>query len=73
MVDLAALSLECFNQLGPEGTNPCLCGEAREFLLFPQGVMDNTHFQERGAARLADMVVGGLKALGLQPLSLFLR
>ena len=35
--------------------------------------MDNTHFQERGAARLADMVVGGLKALGLQPLSLFLR
>ncbi|WP_339266378.1 hypothetical protein NYE54_22845 [Paenibacillus sp. FSL K6-1330] len=48
-------------------------GRSGEFLLFPQGVMDNTHFQERGAARLADMVARRLKALGLQPLSLFLR
>lgn len=74
LVDLATLSLECFNQLGPEGTKSVfMWGRPGEFLLFPQGVMDNTHFQERGAARLADMVVGGLKALGLQPLSLFLR
>ena len=72
LVDLAALSLECFNQLGPEGTKSVFMGRPGEFLLFPQGVMDNTHFK-RGAARLADMVVGGLKALGLQPLSLFLR
>ncbi|MCV4232303.1 rhamnogalacturonan acetylesterase [Virgibacillus sp. LDC1] len=74
LIDLAALSLEYFNQLGPEGTKSVfMWGRPGEFLLFPQGVTDNTHFQERGAARLADMVARRLKALGLQPLSLFLR
>lgn len=74
LVDLAALSLEYFNRLGPEGTKSVfMWGRPGEFLRFPQGVMDNTHFQQRGAAQLADMVVGALKSLGLQPLSLFLR
>lgn len=74
LVDLAALSLEYFNRLGPEGTKSVfMWGAPGEFLLFPQGVTDNTHFQQRGAAALAELVVGALKALGLQPLSLYLR
>ncbi|MGG3507544.1 hypothetical protein ABES58_18935 [Paenibacillus lautus] len=48
-------------------------GRPGEFLLFQLGVMDNTLFQERCAIRLADMEVRALKALGFQPLSLFLR
>lgn len=74
LVDLAALSLDYFNRLGPDGTKSVfMWGAPGEFLLFPQGVMDNTHFQQRGAVNVAELVIGALKGLGLQPLSLYLR
>ncbi|MFE0559843.1 hypothetical protein ACFW1P_28375 [Paenibacillus sp. NPDC058910] len=51
-------------------SNPCLCGGSQgSFFCFRRA----SWTQERGAVRLADMVVGALKALGHQPLSLFLR
>ncbi|GIO90880.1 rhamnogalacturonan acetylesterase [Paenibacillus lactis] len=74
LVDLAAISMGLFNELGPEGTRSIfMWGAPGEWMNFPLGVSDNTHFQERGALRLAELVAEGLKSLALQPLSLFLR
>jgi lysophospholipase L1-like esterase len=40
---------------------------------FPAGVEDNTHFQERGARRLAIEVAEAIRELRLQPLQMYLR
>jgi hypothetical protein len=35
---------------------------------YPDGVQDNTHFQETGAKEMAKLVVEGIDELGLLPL-----
>lgn len=74
LVDLAAMSLELFNKIGPEGTKSVfMWGAPGEFIHFPDGVSDDTHFQERGAIELARLVASGLKELKLDQLNLYLR
>ena len=74
LIDLAERSRLLFEQTGIEGTKEdfmwVLPGE---FMNFPAGVEDNTHFQERGAHRLAQQVAEAICELRLQPLQMFLR
>ncbi len=73
-IDLAAKSRELFERLGPEGTKSLLLwGAPGEFIRYPNGIQDNTHFQEAGAVRIAELVAEGLRELKLHPLSMFVR
>lgn len=74
LIDLAASSKALFEALGPEGTKKLFMWLAPgEFLNYPDGVEDNTHFQQQGGIEIAKLVHAGLKELKLQPLSLYLR
>ncbi|WP_150268854.1 rhamnogalacturonan acetylesterase [Paenibacillus tepidiphilus] len=74
LIDLAAKSKALFEELGPEGTKSLfLWGAPGEWLNQPGGCADNTHFQERGSLRIAELVVQGIRELGLQKLIMFLR
>lgn len=74
LIDLAARSKALFEELGPEGTKRLFMWLAPgEFMNFPEGVEDNTHFQQQGGIDVAKLVLAGLKDLKLQPLSLYLR
>lgn len=74
LVDLAEKSRILFEALGPEKTKSLFVWAARgEFMNFPDGVEDNTHFQETGALRIAELVVEGLRELRLLPLTMYLR
>ncbi|MGF9700706.1 rhamnogalacturonan acetylesterase [Paenibacillus sp. MABNR03] len=74
LIDLAERSRILFEQAGVEGSKEdfmwVLPGE---YLNFPAGVEDNTHFQERGARRLAAQVAEAIRELRLQPLQMYLR
>ncbi|WP_416234449.1 rhamnogalacturonan acetylesterase [Paenibacillus sp. JNUCC31] len=74
LIDLAERSRLLFEQAGVEGSKEdfmwVLPGE---FVNFPAGVEDNTHFQERGAHRLAAQVAEAIRELRLQPLQMYLR
>ncbi|WNB85638.1 rhamnogalacturonan acetylesterase [Cellulomonas sp. ATA003] len=62
LVDLTALSLERWAELGPNGTTGEFLHLAPgERPNYPDGVADNTHFGARGAIELARLVVGDLK------------
>lgn len=74
LVDLAARSRELFERLGPEGTKDVFMWSAPgEYAKFPEGAKDNTHFQERGAARIAGLVAEEIRRLPLWPLAMYLR
>ncbi|MBB6670145.1 rhamnogalacturonan acetylesterase [Cohnella nanjingensis] len=74
LVDLAEMSRIWFEALGPEGTKEAfMWGAPGEFLHFPDGIEDNTHFQERGALALAGMVAGRIRELGIWPLTMYLK
>ncbi|MBB6438960.1 rhamnogalacturonan acetylesterase [Streptomyces candidus] len=61
LVDVSALSLTRWEQLGPEATKECFLwvGETR----------DNTHFRPRGAIEVARLVARGLADVGAVPRS----
>jgi lysophospholipase L1-like esterase len=62
LVDLTALSLQRWAALGPVGTTEEFLHLAPgEHPNYPAGVVDNTHFQARGAIELARLVVRDLK------------
>jgi lysophospholipase L1-like esterase len=74
VIDLGAKSKALFERVGPQGTEAIFMhGAPGEFANFPGGVEDNTHFQEEGAARLAELVAEGIREAGLWPLSMYLR
>lgn len=74
LIDLAEKSKELFEALGDEGTKELfMWGAPGEFLNFPAGVEDNTHFQERGAVRIAELVAREIKAQKLWPLFLYIK
>lgn len=74
LVDLAARSKELLERLGPEESKELFMWLAPgEFANFPDGVEDNTHFQQKGGIESARLVYEELKALQLQPLVLYLR
>ncbi|WP_407271197.1 rhamnogalacturonan acetylesterase [Radiobacillus sp. PE A8.2] len=73
-VDLAAKSKALFEKLGPKDSKAIfMWGVPGEFLNFSKGIQDNTHFQEYGANLIAELVVEGLRELGLHSLNLYLK
>lgn len=69
VIDLTAKSKALFQENGPEKTKDIfLWLEAGENANYPQGVQDNTHFQEDGAKMIAQLVLEGIDELKLVPL-----
>lgn len=74
LIDLAERSRLIFEQAGEEGTkDDFMWVLPGEYINFPTGMEDNTHFQERGARRLAEQVAEAIRELRLQPLQMYLR
>jgi lysophospholipase L1-like esterase len=74
LIDLAELSRQLFEELGPEGTKTLfLWGGPGEWMNYSGGVQDNTHFQEQGSLRIAGLVSGAIRELGLWPLAMYLK
>ncbi|MBV1938287.1 rhamnogalacturonan acetylesterase [Streptomyces sp. BV286] len=69
LVDLAAASRVYLDGVGVEGSKGIfLWLNPGQYPNFPNGVQDNTHFQERGAVEMARLVSRAVAGLGL-PLS----
>ncbi|ANF95527.1 rhamnogalacturonan acetylesterase [Paenibacillus bovis] len=74
LIDLAERTRELLEQLGPEASKELFVWlHPGEYMNFPAGSQDNTHFQEYGANRVADLVIQGIRELNLQPLTMYLR
>ncbi|WP_123066899.1 rhamnogalacturonan acetylesterase [Paenibacillus amylolyticus] len=74
LIDLAERSRLMFEQADEEGTkDDFMWVLPGEYINFPTGMEDNTHFQERGARRLAEQVAEAIRELHLQPLQMYLR
>ncbi|MDP9702616.1 lysophospholipase L1-like esterase [Paenibacillus intestini] len=74
LIDLAERSRLMFEQAGKEGTkDDFMWVLPGEYINFPTGMEDNTHFQERGARRLAEQVAEAIREMHLQPLQMYLR
>ncbi|WP_426445500.1 rhamnogalacturonan acetylesterase [Paenibacillus sp. S-38] len=66
VIDLTAKSKALYEELGPERTKSLfLWLNPGESTNYPNGVQDNTHFQENGAKQIAKLVAGGLDELKL--------
>lgn len=66
LVDLAAASRVYLDGVGIEGSKGIfLWLAAGQYPNFPNGVQDNTHFQERGAVEMARLVSRAVAGLGL--------
>jgi lysophospholipase L1-like esterase len=66
MIDLSKRSREYLNSIGPEASKRVFLHlAAGQYPAFPNGVADNTHFQEYGANQMARIVSEGAKALPL--------
>ncbi len=62
LVDLHAASEELFNDLGPEGSKDLFMWlEPKEHKNYPEGVQDDTHLTEAGAAAMARLAVESLQ------------
>ncbi|MFD1886927.1 rhamnogalacturonan acetylesterase [Paenibacillus wenxiniae] len=69
LIDLNARSVALYNATGIEGTKSIFLHVAPgQYAYFPDGVQDNTHFQEQGAVQIAGLVAAGIKDLNI-PLS----
>ncbi|MFC3495766.1 RICIN domain-containing protein [Glycomyces rhizosphaerae] len=65
-IDLSARSRAYLNGIGPEAAKRVFLHlAAGQYPAFPNGVADNTHFQEYGANQMARIVSEGAKALPL--------
>lgn len=70
VIDLTAKSTKLFQELGPEKTKEVFMWlDAGEKERYPNGIQDNTHFQEAGAEKISRLVLEGVEELKLVPLS----
>ncbi|HEX2854535.1 MAG TPA: carbohydrate-binding protein [Opitutaceae bacterium] len=66
LIDLNAKSIAFYNKLGGEAAKDVfLWLSAGQYPNFPNGVSDNTHFQEYGAGQIARLVTEGIEELNL--------
>lgn len=66
VIDLNAWTRELYVRLGREGSVALFCHFAPgEHAYWPDGLADNTHFSQEGAAVVAEHVAAGLAELGL--------
>lgn len=74
LIDLAAKSKILYERLGDEPSKSLfMWAYPGEFIHFPEGALDDTHFQELGAIQIAGLVAEGVRELGLSPLNLYLK
>ncbi|WP_138753215.1 rhamnogalacturonan acetylesterase [Paenibacillus sinopodophylli] len=74
LIDLAAKSKFLYEELGDEPSKALfMWAYPGEFIHFPDGAQDDTHFQELGGIRIAGLVAEGVRELGLWPLQLYLK
>jgi lysophospholipase L1-like esterase len=72
VIDLNAISLKKFNEIGIEGTKAMFMHlPAGKYEQWPEGRTDNSHFQEAGAKQIASWVVGDAKNQKLAIANLF--
>jgi lysophospholipase L1-like esterase len=68
VIDLNTWTRGQYQRLGREGSKPLFCHfEPGEHAFWPDGLTDNTHFSQQGAALVAEQVAAQLQALGLVP------
>lgn len=73
VIDITSMSQALFYELGPEKTKDIfLWLEPGESPNYPDGVQDNTHFQEAGAIEIGKLVIQGLIELN-HPLTQYLK
>ncbi|RHX66973.1 rhamnogalacturonan acetylesterase, partial [Bacillus amyloliquefaciens] len=73
LLDIHKKSMELFQSLGPDlSKNYFLHLEAHESSNYPNGIKDNTHFNEYGAEAIAQLISNALKESDL-PLKRFLK
>lgn len=74
LIDLAQQTKVLFESLGEEQSKSLFVWlHPGEYLNFPDGMEDNTHFQEQGAIEVAGLVAESIRALAIQPLVMYLR
>lgn len=74
LIDLMAKSTALYEQLGDEPSKSLfMWAYPGEFIAFPEGAKDDTHFQESGGITIAGLVAQSINELNLSPLSLYLR
>lgn len=74
LIDLAAKSKALYERLGDEPSKALfMWAYPGEFIHFPDGAQDDTHFQVLGAVQIAGLVAEGVRELGLSPLHLYLK
>ncbi|WP_373229470.1 OmpL47-type beta-barrel domain-containing protein [Cohnella sp.] len=73
LVDLSTLSIAYYDSIGPEAAKSVfLHVEPGIYNAWPNGVADDTHFQEYGAIQLARMLSGAIEELNL-PISAYVK
>lgn len=66
LIDIDTKSRNLYQKLGPEYSKLLFLQlEPNEHPSYPQGVSDNTHFNELGARKIAQLVLAGIKELDL--------
>jgi len=74
LIDLAEKSKALYERLGDEPSKALfMWAYPGEFIAFPDGAQDDTHFQSEGAIQIAGLVAEGVNELGLSPINLYLR
>ncbi|GMK37097.1 rhamnogalacturonan acetylesterase [Paenibacillus sp. CCS19] len=74
LLDLAEATKSLYETLGVEPSKALfMWTHPGEFEAFPEGVQDNTHFQEFGGKAIAGLVADLIREQQLAPLSMFLR
>ncbi|MFS0636215.1 rhamnogalacturonan acetylesterase [Mesobacillus foraminis] len=69
-IDLAGKSKTLYEKLGEEGTKKLfMWADPGDYAKYPEGIQDNTHFQESGALEIAKLVAEGMKEHKLEPFS----
>jgi lysophospholipase L1-like esterase len=67
LIDLDKESRELMQKLGPEASKLLFMQlEPGEHPFYPEGSKDNTHFNELGARKMAQIVLAGIRALNLE-------
>ena len=61
LIDLERATMRAFQQAGPDGTKHIFCHLPRGTEHYPEGLEDNTHFQEEGATLIAKLFLERLR------------
>lgn len=74
LIDVAAISKAYFETLGPEKSKELfLWAEPGESPNYPEGVQDDTHFNENGACQIAGIIAKELKEQKIEPVYEFIK